>query len=72
MQFFRRAFGAVARVLGAFGDVVSSVALIVFYFTVFALFAVPYRLIARRRTRISTFHPLPERPRALADFLREY
>lgn len=34
------------KILKAFGDFMSTVILIIFYFTVFALFAVPFRLFA--------------------------
>lgn len=49
------------KVARAIGDIITLVILTIFYFTVFALFAIPYRLFAdplHRKPRESTWSPV--------------
>jgi len=56
------------------GNIISSVFLFVFYFTVFALFAIPYRIFSSsgRAKRASYFIKPPKQLRELEDFKNEY
>jgi len=56
------------------GNIISSVFLFVFYFTVFALFAIPYRIFSRlgRAKQNSYFSKPPKQLVNLEDFKNEY
>lgn len=46
MQYLRALWDGLQAVLKFVGDIISTTLLIVFYFTIFALFAIPVRLFA--------------------------
>lgn len=46
MKVLRAVWDGIQAVLKVFGDFISTTILVVFYFTIFALFAIPVRLFA--------------------------
>lgn len=69
MRFFRKVTGALLIV----GNVISSTVLIIFYFTLFAIFAIPYRLFVRAQASpTSNFKPPRRMVFAAEDFKQEF
>lgn len=73
MRFFKQcARGARAAAFAA-GEIVSTLVLVAFYFTFFALFAIPYRLFHARAVGDNTnFIPKNEDRRGREAFAHEY
>ena len=74
MGALRAAWDAIQAVLKAFGDFVSTTILIVFYFTIFALFAIPARLFAdflKRRPVGSNYAPEVKQFKTIESFAHE-
>ncbi len=47
MKFLKKLYAGFMKVGMFIGEIISSVVMLVFYFTVFALFAIPYRLFGK-------------------------
>lgn len=55
------------------GNIISNIFLTIFYFTVFALFAVPYKMVGRFKKRpVSNFRLPGKQMRTLEDFQKEF
>jgi len=54
------------------GNLISNVFLTVFYFTIFALFAVPYKILNYKKSSGSNFKLPRKQMRALEDFQKEF
>ncbi|MFA5935788.1 MAG: hypothetical protein WC787_02970 [Patescibacteria group bacterium] len=57
---FKAGYKRFEKIMHAFGNVVSAVFLMIFYYTVFALFAIPFRLSRKKNAIPSSF----EKPHA--------
>jgi hypothetical protein len=78
MPFFsalKRGWGAVTRGLIYFGEIVSSILMTVFYYTVFAVVAIPFRFIEHPfapASGTSNFHPAKRVFATRKDFEQEF
>ncbi len=71
MRWLKRIFQAWQRIGLVIGNAIANIFLTIFYFTLFALFAIPFRLLtlAKRQDQSSRFH-LPHRQITRLDDLR--
>lgn len=75
MASLKKAWKLFERAALFVGDVISGVVLTVFYYTVFALFAIPFRMFAKNPLGVyaedSNWIPKVKTPEAIEDFKNE-